>query len=94
MGTIAFLMGDGRYGVFEILKHVAPGVIVDLFLPVLRRGGREQPTDEADLFEVPDDDAVDRLLLEQERDGKLWRAFADCPSDRSSSAMVSRSSGS
>ena len=32
--------------------------------------------DEADLFVVPDDDAVDRLLLEQERDGKLWRAFA------------------
>src|SRR6185436_19984040 len=24
MGTVAFLQGDGRYGVFEILKHVAP----------------------------------------------------------------------
>jgi RNA polymerase sigma factor (sigma-70 family) len=45
-------------------------------LRIIRRGGREQPTDEPDLFEVPDDDAVDRLLLEQERDGKLWRAFA------------------
>ncbi len=41
MGTIAFLMGDGKYGVFEILKHVAPGVVVDLLLPVFRRGGRE-----------------------------------------------------
>src|SRR5215472_15815099 len=45
-------------------------------LRVIRRGGREQPTDEPDLFEAPDDDAIDRLLLEQERDGSLWRAFA------------------
>ncbi len=45
-------------------------------LRLIRRGGREQPTDEADLFEAPDDDSVDRLLLERERDGKLWRAFA------------------
>lgn len=50
-------------------------------LRVIRRGGREQPTDEPDLFEAPDDDAVDRLLLEQERDGALWRAFASL-SDR------------
>lgn len=40
MGTVAFLMGDGRYGVFEILKHIAPGVVVDLGLPVLIRGDR------------------------------------------------------
>jgi hypothetical protein len=40
MGTVAFLMGDGRYGVFEILKHIAPGVVVDLLLPFLLRGGR------------------------------------------------------
>ena len=25
---------------------------------------------------MPDGDAIDRLLLEQERDGHLWRAFA------------------
>ena len=37
MGTVAFLLGDGRYGVFEIAKHVAPGVIVDLVYPLLRR---------------------------------------------------------
>ena len=28
MGTVAFLLGDGRYGVFEIAKHVAPGILV------------------------------------------------------------------
>ena len=40
MGTVAFLLGDGRYGVFEIAKHVAPGVIVDLLVPLVR--GRER----------------------------------------------------
>lgn len=33
MGSVAFLMGDGKYGVFEILKHLAPGLICDLFQP-------------------------------------------------------------
>jgi hypothetical protein len=41
MGTVAFLLGDGRYGVFEILKHVTPGLICDLTVPLLVRGGRE-----------------------------------------------------
>jgi hypothetical protein len=36
MGVVAFLMGDGRYGIFEIAKHVAPGVLVDLLLPLMR----------------------------------------------------------
>jgi hypothetical protein len=36
MGTVAFLLGDGRYGVFEICKHVAPGVMVDLGAPFMR----------------------------------------------------------
>jgi hypothetical protein len=40
MGTVAFLLGDGRYGIFEILKHVAPGVICDLFLPLFLAGSR------------------------------------------------------
>ena len=40
MGTVAFLMGDGRYGIFEVAKHVAPGIIVDLSLPLLMRDGR------------------------------------------------------
>lgn len=39
MGTVAFLLGDGRYGIFEIVKHVAPGVLVDLLMPLMRRGG-------------------------------------------------------
>ncbi len=41
MGTVAFLLGDGRYGIFEILKHVTPGLICDLTVPFLVRGGRE-----------------------------------------------------
>lgn len=36
MGSCAFLLGDGRYGIFEILKHVAPGVVVDLGMPLMR----------------------------------------------------------
>jgi hypothetical protein len=44
MGTVAFLMGDGRYGIFEILKHVVPGVICDLVVPPLTRGGRQPGT--------------------------------------------------
>jgi hypothetical protein len=37
MGVIAFLNGDGRYGVLEVLKHVAPGLVIDLSLPIARR---------------------------------------------------------
>jgi hypothetical protein len=37
MGTVAFLLGDGRYGVFEIAKHVTPGLAVDLLYGVARR---------------------------------------------------------
>jgi len=44
MGTVAFLLGDGRYGIFEILKHVAPGILCDLLVPVLLRvHGTRQP---------------------------------------------------
>jgi hypothetical protein len=42
MGTVAFLLGDGRYGIFEIAKHVAPGVLVDLLLPLMRAGERRR----------------------------------------------------
>jgi hypothetical protein len=35
LGIIAFLLGDGRYGVFEILKHVTPGILCDLIVPPL-----------------------------------------------------------
>jgi len=40
MGTVAFLMGDGKYGIFEILKHIAPGLICDLCVPLLTARGR------------------------------------------------------
>lgn len=45
-------------------------------LRAIRRGTREQPSDELDLFQAPTGDAFDRLLLDRERDGALWRAFA------------------
>ena len=45
-------------------------------LRVIRRRGREQPSDEPDLFEAPDNDGLDRLLLDPDRDAALWRAFA------------------
>ena len=37
MGVIGFLQGDGRFGVLEILKHVAPGLVIDLAEPLVRR---------------------------------------------------------
>jgi hypothetical protein len=37
MGVLGFMQGDGRYGAMEILKHTAPGFVVDLGWPVLRR---------------------------------------------------------
>lgn len=36
-GILSFLFGDGRYGVFEVLKHITPGLIADGFAPMLRR---------------------------------------------------------
>ena len=36
MGFASFLMGDGRYGIFEILKHLAPGLVCDLALPLYK----------------------------------------------------------
>lgn len=36
MGIVGFLMGDGRYGIFEVAKHIAPGLIIDLLLPIFR----------------------------------------------------------
>jgi hypothetical protein len=40
MGVIGFLQGDGRFGLLEIFKHVAPGIIIDLAEPVVRRWPR------------------------------------------------------
>ena len=37
MGFLAFLNGDSRYGLFEILKHLIPGLTMDIIWPVVRR---------------------------------------------------------
>jgi hypothetical protein len=37
MGVIGFLQDDGRFGVLEILKHVAPGLVIDIGEPLVRR---------------------------------------------------------
>jgi hypothetical protein len=37
MGVIGFLQGDGRFGVLEVLKHIAPGLVIDLADPIVRR---------------------------------------------------------
>lgn len=37
MGVIGFLQGDGRFGVLEIFKHVAPGLVIDVGEPLVRR---------------------------------------------------------
>ncbi|MGH2692555.1 MAG: energy-coupling factor transporter transmembrane component T family protein [Actinomycetota bacterium] len=37
LGVVAFLFGEGRFGVLEIAKYVAAGVILDLLWPIVRR---------------------------------------------------------
>lgn len=37
MGVIGFLQGEGRYGVLDVLQHVAPGLVIDLTTPLVRR---------------------------------------------------------
>ncbi|WP_407114191.1 hypothetical protein [Bradyrhizobium sp. LMG 9283] len=37
MGVIGLLQGDGRFGVLEVLKHIAPGLVIDLADPLVRR---------------------------------------------------------
>jgi len=37
MGVVGFLQGDGRFGVLDILKHVTPGLLIDLTKPVVER---------------------------------------------------------
>jgi hypothetical protein len=37
MAVIAFLQGDGRFGVLEILKNVAPGLVIDMGAPLVAR---------------------------------------------------------
>ena len=37
IGIVSFLFGDGRFGIFEIFKHIAPGLVVDSIMPALKR---------------------------------------------------------
>jgi hypothetical protein len=37
MGVTGFLQGDGRFGILEMLRHLAPGVIIDLAQPWVSR---------------------------------------------------------
>jgi hypothetical protein len=37
MGVIAFLQGDGRFGVLEVLKHITPGLVIDIGAPLVSR---------------------------------------------------------
>ena len=36
IGIVSFLFGDGRFGIFEIFKHIAPGLVVDGIMPFLK----------------------------------------------------------
>jgi hypothetical protein len=40
MGVVSFLLGDGKYGIFELLKHLTPGILCDLMVPLLVTRGR------------------------------------------------------
>jgi hypothetical protein len=37
MGVIGFLQGDGRLGALEILKHITPGLVIDIGAPLVER---------------------------------------------------------
>ena len=39
LGVVAFLLGEGRFGILEIAKYVAAGLILDLVWPLVRRRG-------------------------------------------------------
>ena len=44
MGVTSFLAGMGKFGPFDILRHMTPGLFVDLTLPLLHAGGRRAST--------------------------------------------------
>ena len=41
IGLTSFLTGEGKFGIFEIVRHVTPGLFVDGMMPLVRLGGRE-----------------------------------------------------
>lgn len=40
IGLVGFLMGDGKFGIFEPFKCIAPGIVVDLAMPIIHRAFR------------------------------------------------------
>lgn len=36
LGMLSFLNGDGRFGLLEIPRHIAPGLVIDLLWPLVR----------------------------------------------------------
>jgi cobalt transport protein len=36
LGVVAFMFGEGRFGIIEIVKYVAPGVVLDAVWPFIR----------------------------------------------------------
>lgn len=36
LGVVAFMFGEGRFGIIEIVKYVAPGLLVDAVWPIIR----------------------------------------------------------
>ena len=43
VGTVHYMapeIANGRYGIFEILKHIAPGILCDLIVPIATANGR------------------------------------------------------
>lgn len=36
-GTVAFLFGQGRFGIFEIFKYITAGLAVDFGLPIIKK---------------------------------------------------------
>lgn len=41
IGVTSFLMGEGKFGVFEILRHIASGLFVDVAMRLVRTVSRE-----------------------------------------------------
>lgn len=41
VGIISFLMGEGKFGVFEVVRHITAGVFVDVAMGLVRRVVRE-----------------------------------------------------
>jgi len=66
----------------DLLRAAAAGdeaawnEIVDRFSSLVWATARAHRLSRDDAFEAPDDETLDRLLLDGERDGALWRAFA------------------